>query len=136
LAQLERIEELVAKKRRIFRGYQARLGEVRGIKLNVERPWARNICWMTSIVLDDALQVDRDDVIAGLKARQVDSRPFFPPISSFPMFESRATQNPVAHRIARRGINLPSGHNLTEDDVNYVCFALREVLGARTRKAA
>jgi perosamine synthetase len=136
LAQLERIEELVAKKRLIHRWYQARLGALPGIQLNVERPWARNIYWMTSVVLDDALCVRRDDVIAGLKARGVDSRPFFPPISSFPMFASRALQNPVAYHVAARGINLPSGHGLTEDDVDRVCTELREVLRLGLRKVA
>jgi perosamine synthetase len=136
LAQLERIEELVAKKRLIHRWYRQRIGKLPGIELNVERPWARNIYWMTSIVLDDALGVPRDDVIAGLKARGIDSRPFFPPISSFPMFESRASQNPVAYHVAPRGINLPSGHGLSEGDVDRVCSALGEVLKVGLRKAA
>jgi len=136
LAQLERIEELVAKKRLIYRWYHDRLVRRQGLKLNVERPWARNVCWMTSIVLDDELGFRRDEVIAGLKARHVDSRPFFPPISSFPMFVSRASENPVAYRIARQGINLPSGHNLTEEDVDYVCSALDEVIGSSWRMVA
>ena len=136
LAQLERIEELVAKKRVIYGWYQKYLDGIPGITLNAERPWARSIYWMTSIVLDERLGMERDDVIAGLKARHVDSRPFFPPMSSFPMFRSMAAQNTVAYCVSRNGINLPSGHNLTEGDVETVCKALLDVLPSRSRMAA
>jgi perosamine synthetase len=133
LAQLERIEEMIAKRRLIFQWYRRRLHEVADLALNVERYWARNIYWMTSIVLGDRFAVTRDEVMAGLKERQIDSRPFFPALSSFPMFANRQAENPAAHKLASRGINLPSGHNLTEDDVDRVCNALLEVLGETKR---
>jgi perosamine synthetase len=136
LAQLERIEELVERKRLIFNWYQKRLANLKGVALNVEQPWARNIYWMTSIVLDDSLNIKRDNVLAGLKQFGVDCRPFFPPISTFPMFVSCASQNPVAHDVSPRGINLPSGHNLTESDVDRVCEALINVLQVRRQAAA
>lgn len=126
LGQIERIEELVGKKRVIFGWYRDRLQGVPGLTLNAERPWARNIYWMSSIVLDKALS--RADVMKGLKERGVDSRPFFPPVSSFPMFTHREKENPVAYRVGRQGVNLPSGHNLTEDEVDYICASLREIL--------
>jgi perosamine synthetase len=129
LAQLERIEEMIAKRRLIFQWYRLRLGGVSELALNVERFWARNIYWMTSIVLGEGVSMSRDDVIAGLKARDIDSRPFFPPVSSFPMFESCAERNPVAYEVSRCGINLPSGHNLNEADVDRVCASLLDVLG-------
>ena len=138
LAQLERIEELVGKKRVIYGWYKARLSDVPEVALNAEREWARNIMWMSSVVLRDG--IDRAAVMKGLKEKGVDSRPFFPPVSSFPMFESHAQKNPVAYRLGRQGINLPSGHNLTEDEVAYVSRSLREVLAAvapdAVRKAA
>ncbi|HEV2968659.1 MAG TPA: DegT/DnrJ/EryC1/StrS family aminotransferase [Pirellulales bacterium] len=134
LAQLERIEEMIAKRRQTFQWYRQRIGEVPGLTLNVERFWARNIYWMTSIVLSDELSVSRDEVMAGLKQRDIDSRPFFLPISSFPMFESRAAENPVAYQISHRGINLPSGHNLTETDIDRICRSLLEVLGVSSQK--
>jgi perosamine synthetase len=136
LAQLERVEEMVAKKRLIYRWYRERLRGVAGISLNVEREWARNVYWMTSVVLDGSAAVSREAVAAGLGRRQIGSRPFFPPLSSLPMFHSWADKNPVAYRVAGRGLNLPSGHNLTEEDVDRVCAALREVLAASCRRAA
>ncbi|HVA49410.1 MAG TPA: DegT/DnrJ/EryC1/StrS family aminotransferase [Pirellulales bacterium] len=136
LAQLERIEELVAKKRQIYAWYRQRLSDLPQVQLNAERPWARNIYWMTSIVLGPRVGISRDGVMAQLKERHVDSRPFFPPASSFPMYANAAERNPVAYRVSANGINLPSGHNLTESDVDYVCAALTEVLCKRSRRAA
>lgn len=137
LAQLERIEEMIAKRRLIFQWYRQRLSGAPGVALNAERFWARNIYWMTSVVLGDELPIARDDVMARLKERGIDSRPFFPPLSSFPMFESRATQNPHAYKVSSRGINLPSGHNLTEADVDRVATGLLVALGlARQHREA
>jgi perosamine synthetase len=136
LGQLERIEELVEKKRTIFGWYRERLANVPGMQLNAEESWARNIYWMTSTVLQESLAVSRNAVIAGLKERCIDSRPFFPPISSFPMFRRQEKRNPDAYRVSRQGINLPSGHNLTEADIDRVCRGLTEVLGTAQRRAA
>ncbi|HEX4000566.1 MAG TPA: DegT/DnrJ/EryC1/StrS family aminotransferase [Pirellulales bacterium] len=134
LAQLERLEEMIAKRRLIFQWYRRRLNGVADLAMNVERYWARNIYWMTSVVLGDRFAVTRDEVMAGLRERGVDSRPFFPPLSSFPLFESRKTANPAAYRVAMRGINLPSGHNLTEVDVDRVCNSLLEVINETRRQ--
>ncbi len=136
LAQLERLDELVEKKRTIFHWYQERLCALPGIRLNTERPWARNNYWMTSIVLDEGGSQRRDRVMLMLKQAGVDSRPFFRPLSSLPMYQSRRDQNPVAYQTAEQGINLPSGHNLTESDVDYVCSVLRNSLSSQRRQAA
>jgi perosamine synthetase len=136
LGQLERIEELVGKKRVIYSWYKKRLSDMPEFALNAEALWARSIYWMTSIVLGDKARVGRNDVIKGLKERGVDSRPFFPPMSSFPMFNSCAAENPVAYRVSKNGINLPSGHNLTENDIDCVCAALKDVLAAGRGLAA
>jgi perosamine synthetase len=136
LAQLERLSELVAKKRTIFHWYQERLAGLPGVLLNAERPWARNSYWMTSVVLDGGGRVARDRVMAILKRAGVDSRPFFRPLSSQPMFQSCAARNPVAYRVASHGINLPSGHNLEEAEVDFICGTLRDALSAKGMRAA
>mgnify|MGYP003339429657 FL=1 len=129
LGQLERIEELVAKKREIFGWYRDRLGDVEGLQLNGERPGDRNIYWMSSLSLNTRFAVDRDGLITGLRERMVDSRPFFPAIPSMPVFLDESARVPNAAHVADCGINLPSGHNLTEEQVDYVATAVREVLG-------
>ncbi len=128
LGQIERIEEMVAKRRIIYQWYSERLAGVPDLALNVERSWARNIYWMTSIVLGESHAIDRDEVISDLKRHDIDSRPFFAPLSSFPMFTSRQNVNRTAYAISQRGINLPSGHNLMEADVDRVCECLRAAL--------
>lgn len=136
LAQLERLTELVEKKRKVFDWYQERLAGLPGVALNVERPWARNSYWMSSIVLEEGGSAARDRLMVCLKHAGIDSRPFFRPLSSQPMFRSSAAQNPVAYAVADRGINLPSGHNLEESDVDFICATLRDVLSRKTRVAA
>ena len=120
LAQLERIEELVEKKRRIFGWYAERL---RGrVEMNAERPGCRSIYWMTTVVPG----APREALMQRLREYNIDTRPVFYPLSSMPMFESG--RNPAAEAFSRAGINLPSGHNLSEEDVDYVCSALLEAL--------
>ncbi len=124
LAQLERIEELVARKREIFSWYKAGLADCPNLQLNTERPGYRNIYWMTSILVKDGSPLNRDEVMAELKKANIDSRPFFYPMSTLPMFDHR--QSPTSAILSKQGINLPSGHNLTRHEVDYVCEVLRD----------
>ena len=129
LAQLERIEDLVAKKREIFGWYRDRLSDIEGLRLNEERDGDRCIYWMSSLVLDAPFATGRDGLIAGLRERLVDSRPFFPSVPRMPVFLDDTKRMPVAEHLADHAINLPSGHNLTEEQVDYVATQIREVLG-------
>lgn len=143
LAQLERIEELVAKKRVIFRLYRERLEHIDGFHLNPERPGERNSYWMATLVWDPGFGLEKAAVTAALAERGVDSRPFFHPLSSLPAYSKsrdrdRARRlNSAAYRIGAHGINLPCAQVLTEEDVNRVCDAVIDIFGvSRGRKAA
>lgn len=127
LAQIQRVNEIIQKKVQIFNWYKERLADIDVIKLNPENSWAKNIFWMSSIVLSDSLPLERDDFIQRLSARNIDSRPVFYPLSCFPMFEKQ--NNPNAYHIGLRGINLPSGHNRTEEEVDYICQHIRDLVG-------
>ena len=126
LAQLERINELVDKKRKIFSWYKERLETVDGLQLNVEKSGCKNIFWMTTIVLKKDFSISRDEIIKKLKEWNVDSRPVFYPLSSLPMFDN--VNNIHAQNLSSNGISLPSGHNLQEDDINYVSEVLNHIL--------
>jgi perosamine synthetase len=126
LAQLERIDELIDKKRQIFEWYLSRLSAVPEIQISMEKKWAHSIHWMTSIILSNSLSIKREDLQSKLLEKKIDTRPIFPPMSSFPMFKKR--NHPVAEFVGKRGINLPCASNLTEDQVNYVCEELIRVL--------
>ncbi len=129
LAQLERVEELVGRKRQIFHWYREQLPD---LVLNHDRPGVRNTYWMVTAVLHG---FDKYALMEQLSTQGIDSRPFFNPLSSLPAFaESEQAQqakerNRVSYRIAPHGINLPSALNLTERDVARVCRALRTCLG-------
>jgi len=128
LGQLERIEELVEAKRRIFRWYEEALHGVPHIRFHREVEGARSIYWMTSIVLAEAAPVGRDELRARLRRRNVDTRPTFPAISRYSHLQRRQTPQPVAHFLGERGLNLPSGVCLRREQVDYVCACLREEL--------
>jgi perosamine synthetase len=142
LAQLERVEELLALKRRIFSSYQQKLGGIAGLRLNYESPGSRNVYWMVTAVLDPAYGLRKEELLQLMDQRDIDCRPFFFPLSSIPAYrdteEARRarTRNSVAYRVAPYGINLPSGLNLTEEKIAYVCDALKTVLSKRGSEAA
>ena len=127
LAQVERIDELVAKKREIFEWYYERLKDVRGIKIIKEKKDCKSNYCYPSILLQDSVSLLRDEVLMKLKALNIHCRPGFPRMSSFPVFEQRFL-NPEAERVEKRGISLASAGNLTQSDVNFVCDSLLEII--------
>jgi perosamine synthetase len=135
LAQLERIDELVNHKRQIFRWYRDRLCAVAGLSLNSEAHGTKNTYWMVSAILDPGLGITKEALMAELFDKGIDSRPFFYPMSSIPAYEkseeaARARKrNLVSYRIGPYGINLPSGMNMDEEKVSYVCKTFLGALG-------
>ena len=134
LAQLERIDALVGRKREIFRWYQARLGGQPGITLNAEPEGTRNSYWMTTMVLDPAVGLTKAEIMDLLERRGVDSRPFFHPLSAIPAYAGvagtgeAAGRNCVSYRIAPYGVNLPSALSLDAPAIDRVCDAILDVL--------
>ena len=128
LGQLERADELIAMKRRIFDWYEEGLSGIEGIHLNKEVEGARSIYWMTSIRLDESLAIGRDELIKKLRERNVDSRPVFPAISQYPIWDRKQAPQPTASLIGRQALNLPSGVCRTRQEIAYVCRQLRELL--------
>lgn len=120
LAQVERVEELLAKKRQIFNWYYDRLKNVPGIKVIKEKEGCKSNYCYPSILLEDSIKVDRDVVLKKLKDVNVHCRPGFPQMSRFPVFEQRFA-NPVAKNVEERGISLASAANLIEEDIDFVC---------------
>ncbi len=102
-----------------------------------------NSYWMVTAVPCEAYGFDKFALMAEMERRNIDTRPFFSPLSSLPAFDAHpeakrfVTPNDCGQFIARVGINLPSGYNMTEEKVDIVCAAFREVLaGGRTHRVA
>ncbi|MDI6892269.1 MAG: DegT/DnrJ/EryC1/StrS family aminotransferase [Actinomycetota bacterium] len=126
VAQLERIEELIQRKREIAEIYASLLRDLPGVTLPPEASWAKNVYWMYSVLIEDDFGPKRDKVMTGLRERGVDSRPFFYPLHTLPPYNG-GEKFPVAEKIARKGINLPSGVTLTKEEIGRVIEALREL---------
>lgn len=125
-AQMERIDELIQTKRRIFRYYVDALAGL-PCTLNPEPADTVNGCWMPTIVVDQGLPFDRDALLSEFKKDQIDGRVFFWPLSQLPMFEPQP-QNRVAYGIYRRAVNLPSYHDIGVAELDRVVAAVRKTL--------
>lgn len=128
LAQVERIDELVQRKRDIFNWYYERLKDVDGIKIISEKKDCKSNYCYPSILLEDSISTPRDEVISKLKDLNIHCRPAFPRMSLFPMYEQRFP-NIEAEKAEKRGISLASASNLTKDDIDFVCDSLLNIIG-------
>jgi perosamine synthetase len=130
LAQLERLDELVARKREIFGWYRERLAAVDGVTLNSEAAGVLNTYWMVTALIDASRKIGKETLVPRLTEQGISVRPFFYPLSAIPAYAAHPTaagarvRNPVAYDISWRGINLPSGYNMTPELVDRVCAAL------------
>jgi perosamine synthetase len=132
LAQLERIDQTVAKKRWMGQTYNRLLKDIDGLELPPEAPWARSVYWMYGVFLSEKLGMDASQFAQRLQQREIETRPFFLGVHEQPAFHKRGLfvgeNYPVAERLARRGLYLPSGLALTEEQLTRVCEAVHEVL--------
>jgi perosamine synthetase len=123
--QLARRWELIERKRDIFYAYKRRIGGIDGITMNPIRTYnTLSGYWMPTVVFDDGL-VDRAHLLARMAVENIDSRVFFPPLSSL-KFMGECKGNINAYDISCNGINLPSYHDMTDDDIDRVCDVIRK----------
>jgi perosamine synthetase len=132
LAQIERIDDIVARKRWMGAAYTERLRDLDAIELQVQEPWAESVFWMYGLVVREETGLDAVALAERLGERGVETRPFFLGMHEQPVFLDRGLfageSYPVAERIARLGLYLPSGLALDECQLERVCAAVREVL--------
>ena len=132
LGQIERMDGIVRKKRQIAQAYRERLKDIDGLQLPAEASWAKSIYWVYGIVVDEALGVDARLLANRLKARGVETRPFFLGMHQQPVFRNMGLflkdEFPVSERLSRQGLYLPSGLSLRDEDIEYICGAVRSAL--------
>jgi perosamine synthetase len=117
-AQMERIDELIAGKRRVFEYYQRHLEKL-PLTMNPEPEGTTNGYWMPTIVVNENVAFDRDKLLAAFRADNIDGRVFFWPLSTLPMFE-RKPDNTVSYGLFERAVNLPSYHALLNTEMDRV----------------
>jgi perosamine synthetase len=128
LAQMEKIDEFVEKRRESAKLYNRLLSKVKGIGLPPEAPWAKNVYWMYSIRVQDHFGISRDDLMATLSKQGIETRTFFFPVHRQPAYSQmyEGQEYPNADELSRSGVNLPSGNNLSEREIEYVCKCIKE----------
>lgn len=131
LAQLEKIDEYVERRRRNAAAYIRLLRDVEGLTLPVERPWAKNVYWMFGVVVDEqAFGCDRDALMAGLSKRGVETRTFFIPMHQQPFLQKAGLAGdpcPVSADLGRRGFYLPSSTGLSPEEIRFIVDAVVDV---------
>ncbi len=135
VAQLERIDEFVIRKRTMGEKYTELLSDISSLQLPlVKTTYANNIYWVFGLVLKDEVSLSVSDIMMYLKNNNIGSRPFFWPMHEQPIFQKMGLFNkesyPVAEKISRRGFYIPSGLALTEEQIKKVAAILREALNS------
>jgi len=134
VVQTAKIEQIIEQKRALAHRYNARLAGVPGLQTPVELPWARHVYWMYAVALDGRGPVSRDALATQLHADGIDTRTFFCPMNLQPFLQQqpgfRPVPCPVAERLWRDGLYLPSSPKLTDREIDFVADRVRAALGA------
>ncbi|MCT7516350.1 DegT/DnrJ/EryC1/StrS family aminotransferase [Aliarcobacter cryaerophilus] len=133
VAQLERINEFVTKKRFIGNMYQELLSDIKTINLPLKnKTFAENIYWVFAITLKDDYSKTAKEVIQELGNKGIGTRPFFYPMHQQPVFNNmglfKNEEYPNATKLYERGFYIPSGLAITEEQIKQVSKILHEVL--------
>lgn len=135
LAQLERLPEFVEKKRNMGKLYTEMLSDVKGITLPIEETeYAQNIYWVYGIVINDDVDIDNVAMQKKLTEDGIGSRTFFWCMHEQPVYINMGLFNgekyPVAEKLARKGIYIPSGLALTEEQMERVVIAVKKIINS------
>ncbi len=122
-AQMERIDELIAAKRRIFKYYEDGLNGL-PLVMNPELSGTRNGYWMPTILVHEGVRFDREALLETFNSEEIDGRVFFWPLSMLPMFADQPEHH-ISYGLYKRAVNLPSYHDLTENEMLRVIACVR-----------
>lgn len=125
--QLRVLNQRVAARRRNFEIYQEALAELPGIKFMPEAPYGRATRWLTCLTINpDAFGADREQVRLALAAKQIETRPVWKPLHLQPVFaECNSIGGAIAEDLFKHGLCLPSGSNLTTEDLERVIQGIK-----------
>jgi dTDP-4-amino-4,6-dideoxygalactose transaminase len=129
--QMRRLDELLKKREQVAAWYEAGLRDVPGVELPIIEPYTTRVSWFVYVIRFDA-KLDRDAIAQRLGEKSVPARPYFIPIHLQPYmverFGWREGDFPVTEDLGRRGLAIPFSGVMTEEQVDYVCQTLREVV--------
>ena len=132
LAQIGRLAEFLALKKKMGALYTSLLRDIPDIQLPASSDWGENIYWVYGIVLGDSYPFDAAQLAERLKEMGIGTRPFFYGMHQQPFLHDMGIglgeQFPVCERISHRGLYLPSGLSLSEDHIREVASSLKSAL--------
>lgn len=131
LAQFEHINEFVNMRRKNAQIYGEFLGDIPGLRLPLEKEWAKNVYWMYSILIEPEFGLGRDELMEELAKRGVETRSFFSSMNQQPVFKNmgffEGEEYPVAESLSRKGLYLPSSSGLKLEEIRYVCESIADI---------
>lgn len=122
LAQLQRLDEFIEKRRQIAKWYEEGLKELADknlITLHPEMKWAKCVYWLYSILIEDRFGMSRDELMKELEENGIETRPFFYPLHIMPPYKSNEKFE-AAEEVARKGVNLPSSISLNKEIIEII----------------
>ena len=133
VTQMGRLDELLSKREQVAAWYEACLSKIPGVEVPIVEPYTTRMSWFVYVIRFDP-KIDRDGLAERLKEKGVPARPYFLPIHLQPYmaerFGYREGDFPVTENLGRRGLAVPFSGVMTEEQVEYVCASIREVLSA------
>lgn len=130
LAQLKNIGKLIEIKKKNAEAYTKELKDIKGLQLPIEKDYAKNVYWMYGIVLDEKTGFTAETFARELEG--IGTRPFFYPLHLQPVWKklkiSTEEHCPIAERIARQGLYLPSGLGLKNSEIDVICNRIKKIL--------
>jgi perosamine synthetase len=132
VAQIEQIDGFLERKRRMAKRYGELLASVPGLQIQAQESWSRPVFWMYGIVLDEDTGYTARTFAAALTKAGIQVRPFFVGMHEQPVFHRmglfHGESYPVAERLSRQGLYLPSGLALTEEQIDTVGRTIQDLL--------
>ena len=131
-AQMERIEDILSRREAIADRYSFHLSKNSRLRGQGPIPKGKGVCWMYSTLVGEGEgDLDRDQIIEGLRHHRIDSRPFFYPLHEMPPYRNYGADGlHVSSAIAHSGLSLPTFSGMTRAEVDRVCQALGEISDA------
>lgn len=133
VAQMERIEKFINRRREIGERYISRLGTIPGLTMPPRQAWGETIYWIFSMLVSQELTgVSRDELVSELTKRGIETRPFFYPLHVQPPYH-RDGSFAISTRLSAQGISLPSGNEISNQEIDRVCSAVSSIVERRGR---
>jgi perosamine synthetase len=130
-AQLEKIEDIISKKRKAAHYYSENLQGIPGLQLPVEKPYARNVYWMYNVVLHEEFGLSRENTVKKLSELGIETRNSFIPYNMQEIILKKGwvkeNECPVANYVGTNGFYIPSGPSLTVNELRKVVNAIQKV---------